>query len=632
MKLALKIFLIILGVILIAAGIFAFFGWRAYAHLNNARDAATEAATSANSLNIDAVAESAATATSELRAADRSLRLLAPLQIIPTIGPRLSEGRRVINTAADALDKLTQALQPIADAFTVAKDAQETTTGLAGVVPDGRTIFRDLTQEQKRNMLAAVATTAPKLEAAVPAIDAATAALAAVKLEDLGAPLNISFASLRNQLSKVHDQLVQARQSIVTIAPITKLLPNLVGYPTPKHYVIFLANNTELRPAGGFLGVVGTATVADAELTNLSLRDVYAYDATVFDQPRPPVPVPMTRFLGVRQWFLRDANWSPDFIESAKTMEQFFKEEAIGLPDGNVPKIDGIIMFDPEIAADILKITGPITVDNVTFNSDNLVDQLEFQVEVEIYNREDYDPNNRKQAVADLAVEMIKRLESMSFDQLQQVAESVNNNLAESHLVMRFADPELQALALSKDWAGKMKPAYLDYLSVIDANLGALKTDAVMSRTIDYTVRPDGNGGLDAYAKLTYTNNGTFDYKTTRYQTYTRIYVPAGSELVSIDGALDPTVDTYDELGRRAFGAFLKVEPGQTKSMTFHYKLPAKVVSTVANGLYRLDVEKQIGSNETKLNLNLDLGRPGLKKQFSTNLRLDQTLLLTVPK
>jgi hypothetical protein len=632
----------LLLLLVLAALTFAVAGFVAYRAANAGRDALEQAADAAATLDVDGAVAQADEAGTQFRRAGRALVVLTPLRPIPTVGDRLAEGRAALSAAGGAIDALVVALQPVADAFAIARAAQSTQVGIVGVVPDGRTIFKDMTVEQKHRLLAAVAEAAPKLTAALPAIDEANRALAEVRLDDIGAPFNVSFASLRAKLAEAREQLTKARAGIAELAPFARVAPGLLGYPDARHYVIFLANNTELRPAGGFLGVVGAATVADAELTSLSLRDVYAYDGTVLETVRPPIPVPMTKFIGEPRWFLRDANWSPDFLESGRVMEQFFREEAKALPvgDGNVPRIDGMVMFTPELAVDILRLTGPITVDGITFTPENLVEELEFQVEVEIYNKEDYDPSNRKQAVADLAFEVIKRLEQMSFGELAEVAKIVEENFAESHIVLRLADTAAQQLALQRDWAGAMRPVYVDYLSVVDANLGALKTDAAMTRSVAYSVRPDGSGGFDGTAVLTYTNNGSFDYKTTRYQTYTRVYVPAGSELLGVEGAIPNTVpqsgigrfaeaDIYDELGRTAFGAYLVVEPGATRSLTFHYKLPSRVRQAVAAGVYRLDVEKQIGvGGAPALEIDVEVGNGVPDYKWTGDLRTDKVVLV----
>lgn len=61
---------------------------------------------------------------------------------------------------------------------------------------------------------------------------------------------------------------------------------------------------------------------------------------------------------------------------------------------------------------------------------------------------------------------------------------------------------------------------------VVDANMAALKTDSVMKRQIDYNLTQDKNGDLMANVTLSYSHQGTPSWKISRYQSFTRIYVP----------------------------------------------------------------------------------------------------------
>ena len=67
--------------------------------------------------------------------------------------------------------------------------------------------------------------------------------------------------------------------------------------------------------------------------------------------------------------------------------------------------------------------------------------------------------------------------------------------------------------------------------------------------------------------------------------------------------------DQYDELGRKVFGAFVSVEPGETRTLTFRYRLPYGVVSAVQSGTYHLDVEKQAGTDAIGLTVDIDVGK-----------------------
>jgi len=142
----------------------------------------------------------------------------------------------------------------------------------------------------------------------------------------------------------------------------------------------------------------------------------------------------------------------------------------------------------------------------------------------------------------------------------------------------------------------------------------------VVKRSIVYRIDPK-DGGYQATVAITYTHEGSFDWKTSRYRTYTRVYTPAGSILVSVDGSLlndairNPqglpgVVTTESEFGLTSFGTFTSVEPGQTHVLTFVYRLPQSVNDAVKNGSYTLKFFKQIGADPRDVTLHLDFHTP----------------------
>jgi hypothetical protein len=67
--------------------------------------------------------------------------------------------------------------------------------------------------------------------------------------------------------------------------------------------------------------------------------------------------------------------------------------------------------------------------------------------------------------------------------------------------------------------------------------LASLKTDYAIDRELKYSIRPDGDRFI-ATAEMVYKHNGKFDWRTSRYRTYARIFVPVGSEWISTTGAM----------------------------------------------------------------------------------------------
>ncbi|MBU1915671.1 DUF4012 domain-containing protein, partial [Patescibacteria group bacterium] len=502
-------------------------------------------------------------AETEFFAARRNLAQLRLLAFIPYAQKRIQAAESLFAGGLTAVSAVRDALQAIKEVLELTAEGEGLVDSVLKNVPTSEMPFSDLSAEKKRAVLAALARSAPRLSESVSRIAEALVALDEVPADVLDDDLLLAIDAAKIKLRS-------ARSTLTTLAVIADHLPSFLGYPDQRNYLFFFENNTELRPTGGFLGVYGLVQVKDAEILSVKTDDIYALDGPSESAKRPAPPEPIAKYINVDSWYLRDANWSPDFPTSAAVMEQFYYEEAqfAGL---DPQPIDGIIVITPQLAEDLLRLTGPVTVSDKTFTTDNLVDELEFAVEVS-FREEGIPFFARKTIVSDLVNEVIHRLTAQPLSKLLATLQVLEKNLARSHILLWLKDPNLQSFVLQMDWGGQIKNVRGDYVTVIDANLASLKSDPAVERSINYSLMPTDHG-FDASVAITYDHHGSFDWKTTRYRTYTRIYVPAGSELIGVEGAMfndklkDPArrpgaADVYSELGRTAFGAFISIEPG----------------------------------------------------------------------
>ncbi len=175
--------------------------------------------------------------------------------------------------------------------------------------------------------------------------------------------------------------------------------------------------------------------------------------------------------------------------------------------------------------------------------------------------------------------------------------------------------------------SGQMKDPASDYLMVVDANLGAFKSDAVINKDISYTLSQSANG-LGATVRLDYRHEGGFDWRTTRYRSYTRVYAPLGSRLTSLKGIDEATADisvTDDSrLNKTVFGFFWTIEPGTSAGAILSYDLPDRISAQMKAGTYELLVQRQAGS---RINSLKAVYKPlsGKTKEWSDNLNTDKS-------
>ncbi len=605
-----------LAVIVVALAVIVLPFWyvseRVYSLADGGRDDLMAAQAAVEVLDFDTAFRRVEEAESEFGAAQAELKKLEPLVGLPLIGPHLVAADYLLSTGASTSSAVRDVLGIGKDVVAIARETEGLSGSLSGVMPGPATLFKDLTPSQKRQILATLASSGPKVREALVKTDEAIRSFDDIPTEGVAEQFTATFKPFRAKL-------VTMREGLEAALPVLEIAPGILGYPSEKHYLFFFQNNTELRPTGGFLGVFGSVVVKDAELASVTTNDVYALDGPNESKPRPAPPEPIRKYIGVDKWYLRDANWSPDFTVSADVMKKFYREEAaVALGPDAATDVDGVIAVTPDFAVDVLRIVGDVTIDGVTFTPENLVDQLEFEVE-KGFVESGIAFHQRKDIVGKLMEEVIRRMSSLPLSRIFETLAVVERNLAEGNILLNATAPDLQSVILAHDWGGRVKATQGDYLMVVDANLASLKTDAVIRRSVAYAIVPSG-AGYQGKVTLTYENRGSFTWKTTRYRTYTRVYVPAGAELVGWSGTMendklkDPArrpgkPDVIDELGKRAFGAFVSIEPGEKRSMEFRFSLAPSVVNAIKAGTYRLDVEKQPGTPGSGLTLDLDFGK-----------------------
>jgi len=443
-----------------------------------------------------------------------------------------------------------------------------------------------------------------------------------------------------DEMSKVSEtglisQLSEAVSTIKKYLPIlingleqgqklAALVPPLVGYPEQINYLFLLENNAELRPSGGFIGTYGVLSVKNGEIISFTTDNVYNLDEDFAQCITPPLP--LTTYNKTNCWYLRDANWSPDFPTSARQSLWFYEKEG-----GTERNLHGVVAITPTFIESLIGLTGAITVDGISFTQSNFVDNLQYQVEKGFYQK-GLEMSQRKEIIGDLSKILLDRVLAIPQEKWPDLWKIIDENTRNKQILLYLNDEKLENMVLEKNWAGSVVSSESDYFTFIDANLASLKTDLSVKRTINYYVKNENNK-LTVNLQVVYKHEGNFDWKTTRYRTYFRLYVPKGSQLVDIIGTNEEKT-AGEDLGKTYFGSFLSVEPQETQKLTFIYTLPDSIYDQLKNKEYALLVQKQAGTANYDFNAYFDLGRKvrefkpidKVKKESNNNLSLKTSL------
>lgn len=354
-------------------------------------------------------------------------------------------------------------------------------------------------------------------------------------------------------------------------------------------FLLLLQNNYELRPGGGFLGQYGVLKIQDGKIVSFFVEDANLLDQRITAKITPPWP--LTRYMQIKKWKFRDSNFSPDFPENVAKAEYFYR---LG---GGYEKFDGVVAVNADVLNHVLEITGPITIAGFgTYTSEDAAIQLEEDVE-KAYLGDDV-PAEVKQARKDvmkrLAAEIVSRISTIQ--DMKKIADLGLTELRRKNVQLNFDEPELQSLVEGVHWDGGVATdwgADKDYLYVVDANMGALKSDFYVRRSLDYVVDFTAEKPT---ATLTYTYDHTAthgDWRTSDYHTYTRVLAPLGS--VYVDGSRVKTggVSSSDDAtwNKTVFSYKVDALMGQALPTSISYTLP----DTITADDYELLIQKQSG-------------------------------------
>lgn len=422
-------------------------------------------------------------------------------------------------------------------------------------------------------------------------------------------------------------------------------LQKVLGNDRPQRYLLVFQNSNELRATGGFMGSFALMDINDGIIESIDLPGGGLYD--LGGQLKEFVIAPYPHQLLGSRWQIWDANWWPDWPMTAQKISWFYEKTG-------GPSVDGIFAINSRVIKDLVEIFGPIELPdyNKTLTHLNVVTALQHAVEFE-YDREE---NKPKQILADLLPILIQKMYSLESEQLLEFGSMISTQLREGDIQLYFEDDVMNSFVEQKDWSGSISQTDGDYLNVVAQNIGGGKTDHVIEQNIDYqlTVGPDKY--LIAKASISRKHNGDIEDVFTRHRnvSFIRIYVPLGSELISIEGAIEPDQKLFSEMydnleadvdlieldglsyytkfdkyydveqfGKQVYGQWLMVDPGEEQKLEFIYRLPIKITEKETSRMFKWFSEER---NELTYSLYLEKQSGLLNSNFSMKFEIPRSM------
>jgi hypothetical protein len=387
------------------------------------------------------------------------------------------------------------------------------------------------------------------------------------------------------------------RGKLLTGKEFVTSLPLLLGESGSRKYLVIFQNNYELRPTGGFIGSFALADFEDANLRDFEVFDVYSADGQLKGYVEPPEPI--NNYLNSNSWYMRDANWNPDFTESAKTIEWFLEKEMD-------VKVDGVVALDLEVVKDIIDVFGELYIKDLdrTIKSGDFYAITQHELDREFF------PGSRKKKnlLSYLYRELMDRIKSTDSGKLASIGRLVYMNLEERHIQLFVNEEKAQKSVDALGWGGGFYVpdctgnCYSDWLAIVEANFGVNKANKFIDKDAKLKVVVDKNT-IDRSLTVSLANNkGERPYKT-----YLRVLVPKDSrvgpfEVVSSEGSdlLEPEIYINDNWIEA--GVLVGLRPNETLTVNTNWQTQSSLDFS-SEGDYYYYWRKQAGivSDDIKL-------------------------------
>ncbi len=417
------------------------------------------------------------------------------------------------------------------------------------------------------------------------------------------------------------NMLDQYLPTLKTAVEGTLLAPNLLGYQSPKRYLVFFQNNDEIRATGGFIGGAALVTMQNGDIAEFAFKDSYDFDGP---GPRGPIapPAPMAKYMLFEDWRLRDSNWWPDFPTSARKAMEFLELDS-------KQKVDGVIAIDQDVVVELLSNVGPVPVTDFreVVTAENFLELMDIYSHPPGYKAFD-DFADRRKVVSDdrkafmgyVGEALIDKLNLSDKEVLIKTLPSLIDLIAEKHILVYTTDAQSAEILRSAGLDGSVAVEDGDYLMVVDSNVGYSKADKYIERSISYDIKIDSRSTpREAILKLRYKNTSKatpphcsaeeIDFWTSHdacYKDYIRVYVPEGAVFLGASG-LDSPIDLYTENDRLVMAGLMVLGPDREREVAFRYAPPRSAIVHSAHPTYRLLVQKQAGTDGVPFSLNLRL-------------------------
>lgn len=379
------------------------------------------------------------------------------------------------------------------------------------------------------------------------------------------------------------------------IKAIFDIYSKILKEPYLKFLVLF-QNEYELRPTGGYLGTYGIVKIKNGKLNFAKVYDTVVLDSKSRYYLFPPEPI--YKYLKVKYWQMRDANYYPDFKQSAQIIENFYKNEA-----KDFEKIDGVIAINTKVFETLLKYAGPIYIESLrkTLDYKNIILELIYEVEIG-YIKRGISRYLRKNVLNEVLNETLKKAFSLNLLNNKKFINELIYHLDKKDILVYLKNSNLQKIVEKNHWDGGFDKNWnYDFISIIDFNINSLKSDFFIKRSIDYTINLDYKNNLAiSFLKISYKNLARFkSWRNTDYTSFLRVYLPRDMKIIKVKNL--NFKKEYQEYNKKVISGLIFVPVNQYRNIEISYTQSInKFLSS-----YKLKILKQPGINTLESEISI---------------------------
>jgi type II secretory pathway pseudopilin PulG len=574
-----KIWLLVLAVVVILSAVLVVPVTTAIASAKKTSNQAKVVLNAVKQQNVELADQELVKLNESLKQTEKDLNALFILNFIPILNNYYGDAKHLVKAgypSVEAADILLESVKPYTDIL-----------GLKG-----QGSFTGGTAEQRiQTAVKTMGKVTPKIDDISEKLNRARAEIDNINPDDY--PGFIAGGKLKEEITTLRTLTDQGTTFINDARPLIKILPQLLGEPKEKKYLVLFQNDGELRPTGGFLTAYAIFRIGGGIIHVDRSDDIYQLDATV--RGKGPAPRPIKEYLPkVPVFHIRDSNLSPDYVESMNTFLEMY-EKSSG------PDVEGIIALDTHVLVSTIKILDDeVFAGGIRFTSKEDprcggCPQVIYELERLVSTPKSVDLKvttlaavqaQRKDIVGTLMYAIMeKALKSSPKLYWGPLFQDFVNKVAQKHILFYIFDKDAQKGLEGLNASGRIMDFEGDYLHINETNFGGAKANLFVDEDVTQKIEVKGDGVITKTITINYKNpHPPSDCNLERgalcinapLRDWIRIYVPKGSKLVDSKGS-EVKVITYDELGKTVFEGFLTVRPKGSATLTISYDLPFKL-------------------------------------------------------